>query len=298
MRKKILHLIRSPFTIYPFDRWLASLMKICSERNLLRKFIPANDRFKAGTMRTCRRGGINYFLDISDYQSWLIYFSSGADSSLSIAKYAKKGDYIFDIGGNIGQTALTLSHIVGAEGKIICFEPYPDTLVRLNHNLSLNQENNNIDVVEVGLGDAPGSFIMYQDCVTNSGANRIMPRGADNLPGMKTIEISTLDIVANSLNLKKLDIIKIDVEGFEYRVLKGGYEVINKFKPNIYLEIDQNNLEKQGDSVDKIFSFLNLLGYEIIDVQNDRSVVDFQYLVDTHTDIYCTISSKQRGLKS
>ncbi len=288
-RKKIRRIVHFPFTIKPFDSLLAGLMTHCKDGNVLRKLIPGNDEFKPGTFRNCTRHGISYRLDINDYQSWLIYFSFEADSSAKILEFVNQGDCVIDIGGNIGQTALSLSGKVGEKGKILSFEPYPRTAGQFKTNLQLNRTIGNIKLVELGLGDKPGSFTMYQDCVTNSGANRVSLNEGIELEGMQTINITTLDNYLSADPLPAINLLKIDVEGFEMRVLKGASKTIDAYKPRIFMEVNEKNLKSQGDSARDIFDYLKTFKYNIRDVDEDIVIENYQYLQNKHCDIYCWV---------
>src|SRR6476619_795183 len=105
--------IRRSFMLWPAEKlFLFSLGKFPNNR-LLKRIIPSNEYYPLKSIRHCRRQGINYSLDIHDYQNWLIYFYSESDSSSGALSYLKKDDIVLDIGGNIGQTALMMAKKVG-----------------------------------------------------------------------------------------------------------------------------------------------------------------------------------------
>jgi hypothetical protein len=65
--------------------------------------------------------GVRYYLDISDYQEWSLYYHSSADSSNGILEYILLDQVILDVGGNIGQTAMMMGLKTGEKGKIYSF---------------------------------------------------------------------------------------------------------------------------------------------------------------------------------
>lgn len=287
-KKVIKKIVRFPFTIKPMDTLIAKLAGNFSDNHFIRKLIPANTDFKKGSLRYCTRNNIRYFLDLSDYQSWLIFFSFKTDSSSDILKYTKTGDVVIDIGGNIGQTAMLIAYKIKDSGKVISFEPYPETYNRFKTNLELNKHLQNVEIVNIGLGDKPGKLEMYQDCITNSGANRIVYKNDNNLAGLKTVEVTTLDNFISQRNLDRINLIKIDVEGFEMKVLLGSKNILNQYIPDMFIEVDDVNLKKQGDSARNVFDFLRALNYKISDVISGKEITKSDSLENCHTDIFCT----------
>ena len=76
----------------------------------------------------------------------------------------------------------------------------------------------------------------------------------------------TLDNIFS--RIEKLDLIKIDVDGFDFKVLKGSENLIKKFKPKIFVELNDIQLKKNGDTVEDILIFLKSFGYKGMLEQN------------------------------
>ena len=113
-KTRSLNLARRLLTFERIDSFLAAQI-INGGGPVIRKVVPGNNLYAPGSMRKCRRNGITFNLDVSDYQEWLIYFGIDDDSSSEIAKYLKSGDTMIDVGGNIGQTAFQAAKVVGEE---------------------------------------------------------------------------------------------------------------------------------------------------------------------------------------
>ncbi len=288
MIRKISHF---PFIYRPFDSLLAFVASGLPDQHFVRKLIPANDEYNKNTLRYCTRDSVRYCLDLNDYQAWLIYFHFETDSSSPVLKYVKPGDVVIDIGGNIGQTALQAATKVTQKGKVISFEPYPDTYRKFKNNLSLNPTISNVELVDYGLGDKPGSFDMFQACNTNSGANRISPNSGNMLEGEEMIKVITLDSFIDSNRLNKIDLIKLDVEGFEMKVLRGAEETISNYRPVLFIEVDDANLQAQGDSARDIFDYCKNFHYDVKDINTGEKITDHRALIDCHTDILCHYSN-------
>lgn len=254
--------IQSIFRIPVLEKLLVFLLGNFSSRYLSALATP-NYEYPSGTFRKCNRYGINYHLDISDYQNWVLYFNSKADSSFGVLPYVQKGNIILDVGGNIGQTAMMMALGAGESGHVYSFEPFPHTCSLFQNNLLLNPFlQKRVSIIKTAFGAEPGTLKMYADCETNSGANRILPENM-NADKTETVPVTTIDLFVQEKALPQLDFIKIDVEGFEMEVLKGAGNTLKKFKPRLFIEVDDNNLKNQGSGATQLSEFILSFGYTI-----------------------------------
>lgn len=153
-----------------------------------------------------------------------------------------------DIGSHIGTTVMPMSRLYQT---VYGFEPNPPTYELLHSNIELNHVNN-ITIFNFGLSnkDTTGTIKLHGQ---NSGCFYIDSTGSGD------IMLTTLD----SLDLKDVDFIKIDVEGNELNVLKGAINTIISCRPLIQLEINHCSQSYFGISPDVILSFMNEIGYSI-----------------------------------
>ncbi|MDN7814924.1 FkbM family methyltransferase [Burkholderia vietnamiensis] len=145
------------------------------------------------------------------------------------------GNQVLDIGANIGCTALALSHIVGV-GKVAAFEPVPGTFANLAKNAGALP---NVATYNFALGKEPGILPMQGGEGDSSGAfvaNEFHIAG----PGYFQVDVPVrkLDDAFPSLELDRIDFIKIDVEGFELDVFEGARETLQRFRPRVVLEMN------------------------------------------------------------
>jgi len=126
---------------------------------------------------------------------------------------------IFDIGSNIGQYALWFS-TVAQKGKVICYEPDKKNYAFLTFNVLIN-EISNIEINNIGLSDKISRQKFYRDTKTGGRSGSLGKEFVgDSFQGsIQDVELSTLDTQIKKYGVP--DFIKIDVEGFEYQVLKG-----------------------------------------------------------------------------
>ena len=148
VKTKFLNFFRKVFT-FPFFEKLLVEKTISNPSPLLKKIIPANYLFSKGTNRSVTRDGINLNLDISNVVDHYLYFGLTDSHYDSVLEDIKKSKVIFDIGANIGATALYFAHI-NPDAEVYACEPHPDTYKKARENLQLN-DCKNITLMNIGL---------------------------------------------------------------------------------------------------------------------------------------------------
>ena len=265
------NLCRSLFANPACDHALSAL---ASRSDAFYRIMPHNTLYPPNSFRRARRHGIEWELDLSDWPDWCLYFHSNADSPLGVLSYVVEGDVVIDVGGNIGQTALPLALALGDGGRVISFEPFPDTRQRFCRNLELNPDLR-VTVEPLALGDAPGTAKMARGCATNSGGNQIAEKG-------EQVRVVTLDEYTSEMD--RVNLIKVDVEGYELKVLEGAAGVLDKHHPRLYIELDGAALARQGASAHQLLNFIASKGYRITDAATGGQVNP-----ERHSDIYCRV---------
>ncbi|MFN4234271.1 MAG: FkbM family methyltransferase [Bacteroidia bacterium] len=243
--------------------------------------LPANYyQYSKNSIRKVIRNGIIYELDISDYMEWLIYFGIIAEPREVLYSLIKPGFIIFDIGSNIGETTLNFAKLTGTSGMVYSFEPDKYCFDKLLKNIS-NNSFKNIKPINIGLGNEEGDFFLASENPYNKGGNKVI-RNADKKPN---IIIKTLDSFVNSENISKIDFIKIDVEGFEYNVLKGGINAIAKFRPILFIEINDKLLRMQSSSAQQVVNLLEKYYSNIVIAETNEKITSTYPFNEKHFDI-------------
>lgn len=176
--------------------------------------------------------------------------------------YLKKGDIVFDLGSNIGTTALLFSKMIGERGRLFAFEPVTHKV------LSLNVERNNIRNIEIirkGVSDKPGTTeIEISDYGLDSSiAKRDYTK--NYYCHKKMIDLTSLDVFAEEKRLNRVDFIKVDIEGLEELAIRGAIRIISKYRPKWSISsyhIDWKN-EPQHK---KLTRLLKDMGYEVKEI--------------------------------
>lgn len=171
----------------------------------------------------------NYF-EIDELKKEFFEFKNG--------KLGKElqGKTVIDIGANIGNHTLFYANELKA-GKIICFEPQKEHFQLLKKNIELNNLEKIVECHCVGLSDKKGTATVKEYFDYNTGQNIL----EETVGG--EIQLLTLD----EFHFTEIYLIKIDVEGMEYSVLKGAFETIQNNKPYIIVESFENNFVRIRD---------------------------------------------------
>lgn len=185
----------------------------------------------------------------------------------------KKEIYFYDIGANTGYYGIMAAHL--GEGKIKCysFEPLKEYCDCLWESIRLNRFDDVTKVLNFALGNENGQKSLYLDGSGSSFSHEFV--GSGDL-SQKMVEVKRLDDVILSEKLALPDFIKIDVEGFELEVLKGGERIIKGALPVIFVEIAYSlkNLGRNfvNENYNQTMDFLNRLGYKILCLDDDKLI--------------------------
>jgi FkbM family methyltransferase len=166
----------------------------------------------------------------------------------------QKGGTVVDVGANIGIFTVIASRFVGEHGVVAAVEPTPSSFRLMKKNLALNGCQN-VKAVMTALGEKEsiGRLNVYDQSVLDSfyaWNDRIVHKSI-------AVQIKTLDGLTDELGLNRLDLLKIDTEGYELPILKGGVETIKRFRPYVVGEAHPT----LSDSGLRIADFLSGMGY-------------------------------------
>lgn len=157
-------------------------------------------------------------------------FEPGLSGILTAA--CPRGAVAVDVGANLGLTALLLSQVAS---HVHAFEAVPSTRSILEQNLA-SAHTDNVTVHPFGLGEQPGTVQLVRDRDNRSGAfvgDTVLPEGHEHEEG----EIRTLDSFLEDIP-GPVGLVKVDVEGFELPVLRGGRAFLAMHRPLVVLEMN------------------------------------------------------------
>lgn len=171
------------------------------------------------------------------------------------------GDIRFvDIGGNIGLYALWVARDAGPDARVISFEPHPRTFQKLAYNCRINGHGN-IEILNVGIGPADEDTTLFSDGGGNiGGASMLREASGDKVA--TSIHIRPLADLLRQHEFARVDLLKIDIEGFEDRALMPFLSDASNeplFPKSILLETVHQHLWN-----DDLIGMLTSLGYREI----------------------------------
>jgi FkbM family methyltransferase len=181
------------------------------------------------------------------------YGEYGAEEANTFRQLIRPGCVVADVGANIGSHTLLYSQLVGAEGRILAFEPQPKIFHMLCANLALNAVGN-VTTYQAGVGQEIGTMRVstpIEDKRVNFGGISLGDEGTE------VVSIVTLD----SLKLDRLDFVKVDVEGMEEAVIRGGAETLKRLKPKLYIENDGGEAKIEASA--SLIGTIRALGYRL-----------------------------------
>jgi FkbM family methyltransferase len=167
------------------------------------------------------------------------------------------GETAIDVGANIGYDTLLMSKAVGADGFVLSFEPEPTNLRRLYANLWMNAVGN-VAVQNIALSDAMGWGRLAPAGAGNFGHAHMRPLDG----GARAVRIMTarLDSLLHLKEEEHIGLVKLDIEGFEYKALLGMRGVLRNVN-HVIAEVDPEFLRQCGNSPAELFGLMSEYGF-------------------------------------
>lgn len=171
-----------------------------------------------------------------------------------LKKHIKQNDIVLDIGANIGFYATILSDIVGEKGVVHCFEPDSKNFEHLKKTTT---DFKNIKINNKAVGPKTEKLKIYTSKNLNVDHRTYKPEEYD-----KEIEIDAVSIDDHLASNPKVDLIKMDIQGFEMQAIQGMQTILDKNKDiKLISEFWPYGLKKAGSSVTEYFNFLQSKGF-------------------------------------
>lgn len=192
------------------------------------------------------------------------------ETSEAIYRFVKPGMHVVECGACCGYHAMNLAKAVGATGKVYCFEANPDLIPILSTNLEMNGYLGIAEVINKGVWESDGQlpFPVLRHGLgtaslkaTNSNPEVELSRlrtSKENTQRLVTLDVVSLDRFFAG---KKLDFLRMDIEGAEIEALKGATAILRDQDVSIIMEWTPENGRK--DESDWIYENLTSLGFRL-----------------------------------
>lgn len=210
--------------------------------------------------------GVSLFLDPRDLIMRTILETGEwePENWQAISTSLSEGAVFLDVGAHIGYDSLKAAVKVGKSGLVVSFEPNPDTLKLLRDNVAASNAANVI-VEPIACTDREQMLTLYGGPEDNTGTASLSRQNVEFFssapPRQFTVRGRPIDDVVRELGLKRVDVIKVDVEGAEYYVLRGARETLRRFHPKVVVEIIPRQLAAMQTKVEDVVSLLREAGY-------------------------------------
>ena len=193
------------------------------------------------------------------------------------SRMKQKGHFV-NVGAHIGTITLPMSKIAS---HVTAFEPFPKTFDHLKKNVDLNKLSN-VDIYNVALGDKHESVFFMDDdndrLKNNNGGMHVFTTN-DLLTGERSASIAKLEnlgivsVPLDNMNLNKIDLMLVDIEGMEDKFLIGAKETLKKDLPDLVIEIWNNDKRKEENIIitrQQIIDNIMSLGYNKVEKIDDE----------------------------
>ena len=188
-------------------------------------------------------GFSNYLFVFSVFTIYKLKWDKNEKDFMHFLSLLPNQGLVLDIGANIGIMSVHLARKLD-KAEVLAFEPIPDNLKALRR-IAKFFKLKNIRIFDIALGDENGEVTMVMPVIDNvkmQGLSHVVHESiSENNDGKKvSVPLVKLDDMKELNGTKKVEGIKIDVENFEYFVLKGGEKMLKTHKPVVYCELWDN----------------------------------------------------------
>jgi FkbM family methyltransferase len=183
-------------------------------------------------------------------------------STMVLRKVLKPGMSVIDLGANIGYYTLIAADAVSSTGQVIAIEPVPENLNLLRTNLERNGCTN-VQLLGEAMADYQGPGTIH--IAAKSNWHSLVP--SKHSVDQMEVPVSTIDEVVKRCQLDRVDLIRMDIEGFEVVAVKGMYETLKTYGPRLLIELHPNIVG--ADAIVQLLRDLQAMDYDL-DLVIDR----------------------------
>jgi FkbM family methyltransferase len=210
-----------------------------------------------------------------------------------IERYVQPQMVCFDIGANLGDMALHMARRVRPGGRIFAFEPVPPIFQRLKTNIEHNSMADTVIPIEAALSDLCGTAEIYSPDAgqRNQGIGSLVHASAE-VADRYQVRTTTLDEFVAEHQLSRVDVLKIDIQGGEIRMLTGGDQTLRRFSPDLFIEVWSDDLRAAGYNSRDLCQLIAGHGYRLFAVKNGKPAKEIDALTVSPnfraSNIFCT----------
>ncbi len=180
-----------------------------------------------------------------------------------LQRLVRPGMTCLDVGANIGEVAMHLARIVGRRGRVHAFEPVRAVYERLKLHVERNGLAGIVQAHNVALAQRGGKAMIAcpSSDQENQGLGSLFGFGLEALKRNEEVATTSLDDFVREQGIPRIDLAKIDAEGAELAILRGGEHVFADHSPDILIEVNPATLEPAGTDSHELCALLEAYGY-------------------------------------
>lgn len=191
-----------------------------------------------------------------------------------LSQFIKPGDTVIDAGAYLGDHTVVYLRAAGEHGRVIAVEANPEACECLRHNCP------RAEIICATLGSGNRGRLHLES--VNRGASYVIPDPS-----------GALSITIDSMALDSLAFVKMDVEGMEFDVVKGGAQTIKRCRPVIMAEFNKGHMRRLGVEESEFIQFMSGMDYQF-----SFLIPGSQFAPDTNTDVLFTPNDRHLQLPS
>lgn len=231
---------------------------------------------RGSTWVNVRRQHISWCLDLREGIDFSIFLLGSFERQVVRAyrRLTFPGGIVFDIGANIGAHALPLARCVGAKGRVYCFEPTAYAYEKLRSNVALNPTLTNIETFQAMVGSSVDSVPTTLPSSWPLDGRNVDEQLRAKFRSTDGARMTTIDKFVELSKITHIDLMKIDVDGYELSVLGGATNVLRNLRPKIIMEIAPHMLARHGHTTEELCQLLSSQGYTLLDLDGLEPLAD------------------------
>lgn len=221
------------------------------------------------------RDGVTYDLDLSQGIDFAIYLGGmfERNTAIALSKLTEPSSLVLDVGANIGAHTLHLANLVGSKGRVMAFEPTDFAFRKLRRNLDINSSlAARVEAFHCFLTASDGSAVpsaIYSSWPL-AAETGLHAKHLGREMQTKAAQARSLDSILAERADRKVQLVKLDVDGFECDVLRGATSLLREMRPIFVMELAPYVLQERGASLDELLSHFVPNGYVFYDERTEK----------------------------
>ncbi|MBU3699609.1 MAG: FkbM family methyltransferase [Candidatus Kapabacteria bacterium] len=266
MRSILRSLFRTAMHMYPRERGKYSL--------LMRLYFPYFAPRTATKVTSTLKFGMRMHLDLTEYlQSHLYVFGDYELPTIRFIRQRLQANAVcIDVGAQMGYLTLAMATAAGRATTVHSFEPEDVNAKRFLENMTLNNLSN-VHLHRCAVSNVDGTLRLYLSKDMNAGTHSTVYNPDNVSTDFIEIPSTTLDSFSTTHGLQRMDLVKIDVEGAEFDVLRGAETVLRTLRPCVILELSDALQKAHGTTCRQIKQHMADRGYSAFTIADDGTPV-------------------------